>query len=155
MIIKGYWHTKVFSVSIDNISPKFKNFLLLNFEFNAFSGGFIYNTRHLDPPGKKWRIHKIYYLSRYPESPAGVKEAETLADELQQDYFAHPPIHRVSYPRMGIASPFTAPWSILLKDWASEDALVSKTKIQVWLIIFRFYIFYNTVFQVKDFKKMY
>eukprot|EP00088_Acartia_fossae_P048508 TRINITY_DN5295_c0_g1_i12.p1 TRINITY_DN5295_c0_g1~~TRINITY_DN5295_c0_g1_i12.p1 ORF type:complete len:959 (+),score=235.08 TRINITY_DN5295_c0_g1_i12:40-2916(+) len=60
-------------------------------------------------------------LYRYPESPAGQQEAATLKQDLQKEYFAHPPNHRVNFPRLGIVSPFQPPWKTLIKDWAVED----------------------------------
>lgn len=70
-------------------------------------------------------------MYRYPDSSSGDIEAETRKEDLQKDYFAHPPLHRCSYPILGIASPFIPPWKILIKDWAAEDALINKKKPEI------------------------
>lgn len=39
---------------------------------------------------------------------------------MNKFYFRHPPDKRPNYSRLGSATPFECPWSVLVKDWTKE-----------------------------------
>jgi len=59
-------------------------------------------------------------LSQHPDSAAGEFEATRIGDQLRQLHFLQPPNKRVNHAKLGIISPFQAPWKVLLEDWSSD-----------------------------------
>ncbi|KAH8374192.1 hypothetical protein KR200_004455 [Drosophila serrata] len=57
-----------------------------------------------------------------PDTVAGAQESAASADELRGRYFRLPPNKRTNYRKLAVASPFSAPWKHLVRDWRSSDA---------------------------------
>ena len=43
-----------------------------------------------------------------------------------------PPNKRPNFAKLGVASPFTCPWSTLVKDWSVQDQQGGSSKVKVW-----------------------
>ncbi|XP_017035289.1 ribonucleases P/MRP protein subunit POP1 [Drosophila kikkawai] len=56
-----------------------------------------------------------------PDTVAGVQESAATAEELRNRYFRLPPNKRTNYRKLAIASPFSAPWKHLVRDWSSSS----------------------------------
>lgn len=55
-----------------------------------------------------------------PDSEAGKANEERIKLEMQEKYFRLPPKKRENYIKLGIISPFSCPWKLLLKDWTPK-----------------------------------
>ena len=62
-------------------------------------------------------------LHRYPDALAGQQELENIAKSAKAHHFALPPNKRVNFAKLGIASPFQPPWTVLVKDWRTDNSL--------------------------------
>ncbi|SPP78606.1 ribonucleases P/MRP protein subunit POP1 [Drosophila guanche] len=56
-----------------------------------------------------------------PDTLAGVKLASVAAEERRARYFRLPPNKRTNYRKLAVASPFSAPWKHLVRDWRTTD----------------------------------
>ncbi|XP_002133798.2 ribonucleases P/MRP protein subunit POP1 [Drosophila pseudoobscura] len=56
---------------------------------------------------------------------AGVKLASAAAEERRARYFRLPPNKRTNYRKLAVASPFSAPWKHLVRDWQTTAATSS------------------------------
>lgn len=56
-----------------------------------------------------------------PDSEAGKANEERIELELKDKYFKLPPKKRENYIKLGIVSPFSCPWKLLLKDWTHKS----------------------------------
>ncbi|XP_013190733.2 ribonucleases P/MRP protein subunit POP1 [Amyelois transitella] len=54
-----------------------------------------------------------------PDSYAGEEEQKKIECDLKDKYFRLPPSKRVNYIKLGINSPFTCNWKLLLKEWCN------------------------------------
>ena len=66
---------------------------------------------------------KLPLLHRYPDALAGQQELENIAKSANDHHFALPPNKRVNFAKLGIASPFQPPWTVLVKDWRTDNSL--------------------------------
>ncbi|XP_017054754.1 ribonucleases P/MRP protein subunit POP1 [Drosophila ficusphila] len=60
-----------------------------------------------------------------PDTIAGIQQAAASADELRARYFRLPPNKRTNYRKLAVASPFSAPWKHLVRDWRSSPTPAS------------------------------
>ncbi|KAI8033946.1 hypothetical protein M5D96_013278 [Drosophila gunungcola] len=58
-----------------------------------------------------------------PDTVAGIQQAAASADELRGRYFRLPPNKRTNYRKLAVASPFSAPWKQLVRDWRSSPSV--------------------------------
>ncbi|XP_012539589.1 ribonucleases P/MRP protein subunit POP1 [Monomorium pharaonis] len=56
-----------------------------------------------------------------PDSPAYMREALLIKEELIKRYFCYPPNRRVNFVKFGICSPFFCDWKNLTKDWSGKE----------------------------------
>ncbi|XP_072169939.1 ribonucleases P/MRP protein subunit POP1-like [Diadema setosum] len=61
------------------------------------------------------------YPEDFPDSETGSKEVEALARELEGTYTRKPPAKRPNHAKLGICSPFRAPWDNLIHEWAARE----------------------------------
>ncbi|XP_016986513.1 ribonucleases P/MRP protein subunit POP1 [Drosophila rhopaloa] len=66
-----------------------------------------------------------------PDTIAGVQQAAAAADELRVRYFRLPPNKRTNYRKLAVASPFSAPWKQLVRDWRSSSTSASVSSYYV------------------------
>lgn len=55
-----------------------------------------------------------------PDSDAGKDNDKRIELELRERYFKLPPKKRENYIKLGIISPFSCPWQLLLEDWINK-----------------------------------
>ena len=63
-------------------------------------------------------------------SRAGVVEAGKEAEISKALHLRMPPNKRPNFAKLGVASPFSCPWSTLVKDWSVQQG--GSSKVKVW-----------------------
>ena len=63
---------------------------------------------------------------------AGVVEAGKEAEISKALHLRMPPNKRPNFAKLGVASPFTCPWSTLVKDWSVQKGGSPLVKVKVW-----------------------
>ncbi|XP_053606352.1 ribonucleases P/MRP protein subunit POP1 [Plodia interpunctella] len=54
-----------------------------------------------------------------PDSSAGEEEEKAIFNDMKEKYFKLPPSKRVNYIKLGINSPFSCNWKLLLQEWSN------------------------------------
>lgn len=64
-----------------------------------------------------------------PDSPAYMREALIIKEQLTKKYFRYPPNRRVNFVKLGIRSPFFCDWKNLMENWSgNEDFYVLRNR---------------------------
>ncbi|GAB6033483.1 Ribonucleases P/MRP protein subunit pop1 [Chamberlinius hualienensis] len=63
---------------------------------------------------------EAHFPDEYPDTLSSKSLETTENTELTDKYFRYPPNKRPNYVKLGVATPFSFPWSRLLKEWASK-----------------------------------
>jgi len=64
-----------------------------------------------------------------PDSPAYMREALIIKEQLTKKYFRYPPNRRINFVKIGIRSPFFCDWKNLMKNWSgNEDFYVLRNR---------------------------
>ncbi|XP_071483327.1 ribonucleases P/MRP protein subunit POP1-like [Diadema antillarum] len=62
------------------------------------------------------------YPEDFPDSETGCKEVEALAKELEETFTRKPPAKRPNHAKLGVCSPFRAPWDKLIHEWTARES---------------------------------
>ena len=66
-----------------------------------------------------------FFPNDFPDTPAGEAHNKQLKEDGDAQYKRYPPAKRPNYNKLGVKSPFSPPWSNLVKDWAPCGAASS------------------------------
>ena len=67
-------------------------------------------------------------LLKYPESAAFRAEIDSTEAALKSAHFARPPNKRPNFAKLGVASPFRPPFSVLVNDWRFDNDIERQKK---------------------------
>lgn len=59
-----------------------------------------------------------FFPNDFPDTPAGEAHNKQLKEDGEAQYKRYPPAKRPNYDKLGVKSPFSPPWSNLVKDWS-------------------------------------
>ena len=66
-----------------------------------------------------------FFPNDFPDTPAGEAHNKQLKEDGEAQYKGYPPAKRPNYDKLGVKSPFSPPWSTLVKDWSPCGAASS------------------------------
>ena len=66
-----------------------------------------------------------FFPNDFPDTQAGQAYNKKLKEDGEAQYKRYPPAKRPNYDKLGVKSPFSPPWTELVKDWNSSEAAFS------------------------------
>lgn len=68
-----------------------------------------------------------FFPNDFPDTPGGQAYNKKLKEDGEAQYKRYPPAKRPNYEKLGVKSPFSPPWTELVKNWSSGEAAFSDT----------------------------